>query len=197
MRGTKNHVTALTCCWFMRQDGYTPKTLLNVGVGKTSPELDIWLWLLPETRLLGIDPRWSPRGYWTKLKRVPQVTVAVGDGSRSGATYCGHCRSITCHDQSHADKFSQVTVTTLDRVVEEHACEPPFFIWMDIDGSEYEALAGATETLKQTGWLNVEFSDTRRGPEQCHNIRELLTSQGFRHHYKHLTTEDELWRRVS
>ncbi len=195
MSGTKNHLAAITCCWFMRRYQFQPKTILNVGVGKTSPELDIWLWLLPECRLLGIDPRWSPRGHWTKIRKQPQVTVAVGDGSIEAASYCGKCRSLVCTDPEHVER-SPVRVTTIDRVVAEHALPAPYFIWMDIDGSEPQALRGATETLKQTGWLNVEISK-HFGDAHCSGIRKWLRGQGFVMHHSHQTNEDELYRNRS
>jgi len=189
MSGTKNHLAALACCWFMRQHNFTPTTLLNIGVGKTSPELDVWQWLLPGCNLIGIDPRWSPRGHWTKRRKLPQIAVAVGDGSITSANYCGPCRSLICGHPA----TSVVPVMTLDEIVAKHNLEPPFFIWMDIDGSEPEALRGATETLARTAWLNVELTP-HFGIERCQEIRSLLASRGFRLHYDHARNEDELYR---
>ena len=193
MSGTKNHLAAIACCWFMRRYQFQPKTVLNVGVGKTSPELDIWLWLLPEARLLGIDPRWSPRGHWTKIRKQQQLAVAVGDGTVESARYCGKCRSLVCADPEHIERAPAVPVTTIDKIVAEHSLPGPYFIWMDIDGSEAQALRGATETLKQTGWLNVEMTQ-HFGASHCQEIRDLLHSLGFVLHYDHLTNQDELYR---
>lgn len=193
MGATSNHIAALSCVWCMRKYGYKPATIINVGVGKRSPELDIWLWLLPDARLLGIDPRWSPRGYWTKIKKQPQVALAVGDGSITEAQYCGRCRSLTCTVPEHTKKAT-VQVSTIDKIVAEQNLQPPFFMWMDIDGSELEALQGATETLKRTGWLNIEMSEWRRGPEQLVKIRQLLKDSRFRLYLRHAHSEDELYR---
>jgi hypothetical protein len=195
MSGTVNQLAALASCWFMRRYKFHPASLLNVGVGKTSPELAVWEWLLPDVKLLGIDPRWSPRGYWTKVRGAPQVSIAVGDGTITIAKYCGRCRSLLCTDADHTAKCATVPVSTIDKVAAENSMPPPYFIWMDIDGSELAALRGAKQVLRETGWINIELNMSY-GQERIQGITDLLHSSGFVLHYKQSGCDDHLYRRI-
>ena len=66
-------------------------------------------------------------------------------------------------------------VTTIDQYVKLHNMDVDF-IKIDIEGNEYNALLGATETLKKVKTLMVEVT------ENHDLISDLLQSSGFRLH---------------
>ena len=185
-------IAAVVSVYHMRRHGFAPASVLNVGVGSSSPEVVIWQWLLPDANLLGVDPRWSPRGVWTKKLRLPQVAVGVGDGSIQEGSYCGKCRSMKCTDGLHG-KVS-VPMSTIDKVASD--LEGPLFVWMDIDGSEVDALRGAKETLVRTGWINIECHGVIYGPEHASDIDAMLRDSGFRLEYRHHGCDDRLYRNI-
>jgi hypothetical protein len=187
-------LTATACCVFMREHKFAPASIINCGIGKRSPEIHVWKWLLPEAQLLGIDPRWSPRGTWQMEFKAPQVVKALGDGTKATMEYCGACRGKCLSPENHTHRVTVVPMGTLDEIVAEHQLPPPYFLWMDIDGSEPEALRGGTETLKHTGWVNVEFNAVY-GEEHAMQIHLRLAEAGFRLSHVHLGSHDRLYRR--
>jgi FkbM family methyltransferase len=60
----------------------------------------------------------------------------------------------------------RVPLTTLDRVVERHALQPPFILKLDVQGAELDVLRGAPRTLEQATVVTVEI--------QIFNARETL-----------------------
>lgn len=186
-------IAATVSVYFMRRHQFTPASVLNVGVGKFSPEVYIWQWLLPNAQLLGVDPRWSPRGNWTNKLKLPQIPVAVGDGSSTQAFYCSPCRSIKCTDPAHVKK-TPVPMSTIDEVAKD--LPGPLFIWMDIDGGEVDALRGAPRTLARAGWINVECHEDIYGPEHSQEIDRILQHAGYRLMYRHSGCADRLYRNI-
>lgn len=187
-------IAALVSVYFMRRFQQLPGSVLNCGIGRTSPEMAIWQWLLPGVPVIGIDPRYSPRGHWRHVYHGRQIQAALGDGSTKSATYCGQCKSmLPCSDETHLVHMSAVQVITLDEVSAN--LPAPHFIWMDIDGSEPAALRGATETLKRTSWVNIEIHDKAYGQQHADEIGQLLRKAGFRLHYVQQDVLDRLYRR--
>ena len=192
MATVPTQIAAMVSVYYMWRNKFTPASVLNVGVGKTAPEAYIWQWLLPDAQLLGVDPRWSPRGNWTKQLKLPQIPVGVGDGSSTIAHYCGVCRSVKCQDPTHSK--TQVPMSTIDEVAKD--LPGPLFVWMDIDGSEVDALRGADKTLARTGWINVECHADIYGGEHAPEIDRILLAAGYRLEYTHAGCADRLYRNM-
>lgn len=193
MATVPTQIAALVSVYYMWRNKFTPASILNVGVGKTAPEVYIWRWLLPDAQLLGVDPRWSPRGNWTKKLKLPQITVGVGDGTSTEAMYCGKCRSVKCADPAHVAK-TLVRMSTIDEVAKD--LPGPLFMWMDIDGSEPDALRGAPKTLARTGWVNVECHEAIYGSAHSESIERLLAAAGFQLEFRHDRCADRLYRNM-
>jgi len=194
MSGTSAQLTAVTCVYWMHRYNFEPRTILNIGIGKTCPELAIWQWLLPNAQILGVDPRWSPRGNWSR-GGAKQLKVGVGDGTKPTATYCGDCRSVKCENPAHTAHKSTATMTTIDQIVADEKLQPPFFIWMDIDGGEIDAIHGAKLTLPHAGYMNVEFCDHKQIPEHREQLHLLLNAHSFVLMYDHkAVSQDRLYR---
>lgn len=181
--------TAMRCCYYMHQYGFTPRTLFNIGVGRC-PELAVWKWLLPETELVGIDAR----GRSDQWGNERYISCALNDGSSQTMKYCRNCRHCFCELPQHSRKRINVPADTLDRIAIEF--EPPFFIWLDIDGCEIAALKGATKTLEQTPWLNCEVRNFEWAPHYASDLITFLAYSGFKKRADHLGTDDKLFRRI-
>ena len=132
--------TAMMCVYHMWLEDYQPATIINAGTGGC-PEKAIWDWMYPDAKKIAIDPRRN-RGEWDK-----KVHGLLGATDGKG-TFCRHCKRTTCRTpdvvedhikKGHVVEKDQVTIDTLVQ-----GFPPPYFIWMDIDGSELEALKGAT-----------------------------------------------------
>jgi len=186
-RGTiwRTQTTAVMCVYFMHYHGYEPKTILNVGVS-SGFEIGVWRWLYPHVPIVGIDPRRKLRGQHKDIRYV-QVAASNHDGIES---YCMACHSIRCKQtDEHAPYLQQVPAVLLDDIARD--LEPPYFIWMDVDGGELLALQGGQKTLEQTKWLNVEIIDWEPGDGQA--TEDWLVSRGFKRFWKDRNTHDRLY----
>lgn len=87
--------------------------------------------------------------------------------------YAGADGVSRTHGQELVRTVNEVTVVTLDQYVSEKGITPDF-VKIDIEGYEYQALAGMRTTLQSLKGLMVEVSE--RQPE----VADLLLSAGFR-----------------
>jgi len=171
----------------MREYSYVPATILNIGVGST-PELAIWKRHLPDATIVGIDPkhkRQKPYEHYTR--------AAIGDGSVDVVQYCKLCRSVKCvYPEKHADTkcITSVPSITIDALARNH--DPPFFLWIDIEGSEAEALAGAGKTCQYTRFINIEMTSHPVWDNRT-NTKAMLASNGYELCVDHKETEDMLY----
>jgi FkbM family methyltransferase len=161
-------LTALICAYFFWKKGWRPGTIFNVGVG-SAPELEIWNWQFPETTVVGIDPK-HPKVHWN-LPRRPYVQAFAWDGT------------ATVVDGRPAVR--------LDEVAKDYP--PPYFLWVDVDGNEMRVLRGATETLKQTRFVNIEAAVGYVGQAFVDEVHGFLVDHGFHLLYSHTLTEDRLY----
>lgn len=77
------------------------------------------------------------------------------------------------------ENVTQVKVVTLDSVLKT---KEPVFIKMDVEGFEYKALKGATETLRKPSlkYLMVEFNDSgNKYGFKDQDVYEIITNFGF------------------
>ena len=187
--------TAKKCAIFMDRAGCRPRTILNLGAGSFA-EIHMWKFYFPDARLLAVDPKEarpeSARiiGSW---KDSQYVRAALGDGSSSFVAFCVRCRSTVCKTpEKHKRRRKHIEVPSITLDALSDGSPSPFFVWMDIDGAELQALAGGTKTLEKTEWLCVELVDWI--PGHANRIRKFLENVGFR--MKHRFEHDGLFRKV-
>jgi len=157
---------------YMKGINFMPKTLLNIGVG-SCPELAVWKKRLPEVALLGVDVR---HRRWD----APCVVAVVSDVSKKDAEYCKNCRSIKCQDPTHSSRRGKIgEVKTIDEIVEETKVQAPFFLWMDIEGAELDALKGATKTLVNVPLINIEMREFQWTTNYCNELHDFLVSNEY------------------
>lgn len=170
-QGSAAQLQAMAACFFMRKRAYHPATIVSVGVG-SAPEIDIWHWLLPKVQIVGIDPR-HPLG---NIPPEHYTEAAAGSGINSDVHFCRCCRSTACVDDRHPRRGTS-PVVTVDSVASKYP--GPYFLWMDCEGAEIEALAGASETLKQTRWLSAEVRDFAWDANYAEKLDARLRALGY------------------
>ena len=175
--GVYTQKVAMHLAWLMHRHGFKPASILNMGVG-SGHELGIWKWLFPSAMILAVDPKPLYSCHRRRDGKLKFVQAVVDDGSSSDSIFCRICCSLQCKDQAHheaAKVWQSVKAVTIDELSKE--LEPPYLMWMDIDGSEVRALQGATQTLKKTGWLCIELVNWI--PRHRRNILNVLKRHGF------------------
>jgi hypothetical protein len=173
MGAEQTRQTAIACAWKMHIAGFRPRTILNVGVG-CCPEYYVWQFAYPNVPVLGVDIR--------RTKNVPinYVRALATGGESDSSVFCWGCHSLVCKDEKrHRNQHKAEPAVSLDSVVSERSLVPPFFMWMDVDGSELEALKGAGQALKDTGYICIERVEWRHGHRN--QIDHILRQHGFRH----------------
>ncbi len=179
---------ARDCCRIMREHGFVPKTLINIGVGRC-PEYEVWKEQLPTTRLIGIDAR-ARAPFWGG----EYIHAALSDGQHEIA-YCGICRHVRCNDQKHARKHHKMEANTLDALLLSRR-EPvanPLFIWMDLDGSEIDTMRGGKLAFAFATFVNCEVRDFSFAPNNAKAVQRYLWRLGFDVCHVHERTNDVLF----
>ena len=156
----KTQQTAMLCAHYMHYKGFEPATIVNAGVGMC-PEITIWRWLYNDAKVIGADPMPWEEELKDRIPRSDYIQALFGPETGCTRDYCTKCRSIMCLKPKRVAKhrrdglIKKVRQTTIDKEVRKQT--PPFFLWIDVDGAELEVLKGAAETLKHTGFVNVEM----------------------------------------
>ena len=80
------------------------------------------------------------------------------------------------------EHFLKVPVTTVDRLVAEKGLRPPFFLKLDVHGFEVPILNGASQTLKETGLIEMECYNFQLTADNLrfHEMVAHMESKGFR-----------------
>lgn len=75
----------------------------------------------------------------------------------------------------------KVPMMTLDAWAEEHGIQKVDFMWLDMEGSEGKALAGAEKLLKNTRIIQTEWTERSvyEGSIGFQELHQFLTDRGF------------------
>ena len=184
MGASKTRRTAQLSVKHMEKINLVPKTILNIGVG-SAPELPIWIKSYPEAALVGVDIRgWRK---WIKLSNPSQFVFSlIGNKESTGeGSFCWRCHSRKCTIPEHEEHKKPCKDTrTIDNIVSENAeniIEPPYFMWIDIEGGELDALKGSILTLPQTPLINIEMREFKwTNNNNCTQLHAFLTDHGYK-----------------
>jgi len=162
------------CLQYAKSRGLAPKTVFDIGVGQGTP----WLYeAFPDGKLVLFEPLSvfdSDLDTLTRQHNADVYRLALGraPGSAPFNVNVEHptSSSLLRFDSTFADfaakvqrehHFQQQTVKieTLDNL---NRYDPPYVLKLDVEGSERDVLAGATETLRRTDFLILEISVMHR-----------------------------------
>lgn len=166
--------------------GLAPRTVIDVGAayGDWSALAGR---LFPEARMLLVEPlsEFAPflEARAHELRDATVIAAAAGREPGGAPLHVhGDLVGTSLRDEpgtGAADR--EVTVVTIDALVEEHAAEGPFVVKLDVQGAELDVLAGATATLESTELVQLEallfpFYD---GAPELADVVAFMRSAGF------------------
>jgi FkbM family methyltransferase len=174
---------------YLQRLGFTPATVIDVGVGPGTPDLHE---AYPKAELLLIEPvaEFAPE-IAAILERRKGVHVPVALGAESGERELNvepRRRILTSlykrnpHDSSgDVPEVRRVPVRTLDSVVAELRPASPYGLKIDAEGAEVEILRGAEATLRETLFVIAEVGVSQRfaGGFRFIDCIAELDAQGF------------------
>jgi FkbM family methyltransferase len=153
----------------LRKPGFSPATIIDVGVGWGTPPI---YRSFPEAHHVLIEPL---KEYEDNLKRwVAQfggeyLLTAVGEREGSVTLHVDPEfpleSSLLAYAGGRRDREvveRTVSMTTLDKLLEEHHWKPPFGLKIDTEGYEHRVIEGATGLLAETQFVIAEVCVARR-----------------------------------
>jgi FkbM family methyltransferase len=162
------------CLEYAKSRGLAPKTVFDVGVGNGTP----WLYdAFPDSKLVLFEPLTifdRDLDTLTRERKADAHRVALGRAPgfapfnvnvdhptsssllRFDSAFAHFAAQV---QREHRFRQENVNVDTLDRL---NTYEPPYVLKLDVEGSERDVLAGATETLRRTDFLLMEISVMHR-----------------------------------
>jgi FkbM family methyltransferase len=172
---------------YLRRLGFQPATVIDVGVARGTPEL---YETFPDAQLLLVEP---VEEFFDDISRIlsqrPGMHVPVALGSEPcereirietkrpllTSFYNRHELERT----GDAPIIRPVKVDTLDRVVAGTSFPTPFGLKIDAEGSEFDVVLGASETLRHTEFVIAEVSVLPRF-EGGYGFSEFISALGAR-----------------
>ena len=168
---------------FIHAQGICVRHLIDCGPGVPDSEAWIAKKLWPAIEIVGFEPQ-PDRFDWLQQAKYPGWLFPYAVGSQSDVKQLkliGAEMNCGLHWGNCGESW-EVTVVTLDWLMRFRNDLSDAILWMDIEGSEYDALLGATETLKKCVAVVAEV-----WPEQvCQGwctaamVAHVLEDAGFR-----------------
>jgi FkbM family methyltransferase len=151
---------------YIRRLGFRPRTIIDVGVGNGTPQLYA---AFPDAQLILVEPLSEYyEGIARLLERRRGVHIPAAAGSSEGELelqvqprWTERSSHYSLHPlERTGDTLTprRVRVTTLDRIIADHAFPEPFGLKIDTEGAELEVIRGAAATLERTLFVIAEVS---------------------------------------
>ena len=160
--GGKPHTDLGEFAVFLRDLGFRPGTVIDVGVADGTFEL---YEAFPDSFHLLIEPMKEFEAvmkHICKRYRADYVIAAASNSCEERSIYFSgdkHASSLLPTVEVTHRKGGQerkVPSVRLDQLVKERKCEPPFLIKIDVQGFEHVVLEGATRILDETEMIVLE-----------------------------------------
>lgn len=178
--------TMATALAQVRRLGFSPGTVIDIGVGTGTPEL---YRAYPRAQYLLVEPLREFEPQLAKLaKKLNAQYVVAAAGERAGSTTIriredptnsSILREVDRSDEQAAART--VEVVTVDSLCEEGHLPDPFLIKVDVQGGELGVLKGARQVLSKTELVLLEtslFPFYEDGP-QLFDLQAWMKAAGF------------------
>ena len=167
--------------------------MLDCGPAISNSEAWIFKEIISDSTVFGFEPH--PRRYTELCENdYPGILYQSATASRSGRAIAFTEASGQSHldnekyDQIYLDenwgnvkegatKKETIELISIDDFIAKHKIEDNIFLWMDIEGSEYETIRGALSTLclGQIKVISAEINLTISSPSYSEIFNTLLT----------------------
>ncbi|WP_333451634.1 MULTISPECIES: FkbM family methyltransferase [unclassified Microcoleus] len=185
----------------LKQLGFRPKTVIDVGAALGTPPLYT---AFPESRHFLIEPVVENEPYLAQLcNKLENAEYIIAAAARkSGSVSLQVSRHLVWSSMEDGSKTQQenfsvknaswlregellratqdselrtVSAITLDEICKERRLSEPYLIKVDVDGAELDVLTGAIQILPETEYVIVEATIF----EQMYEVINFMKSQGF------------------
>jgi FkbM family methyltransferase len=103
------------------------------------------------------DPSWLVE-HCAAGERTGRSTLNISGNSTSSSVLKITDAHLAAESSAGIVRTELIEVQTLDDLVSQHRLEPPYFLKIDVQGSELAVLAGALRTLENVNLVQVELS---------------------------------------
>jgi FkbM family methyltransferase len=147
----------------VRAQGFTPSTVVDVGVASGTPELYA---AFPHARLLLVEPLAEYAGALQALRDERGAEIAqAAAGAEPGTLELTVHRVLACSSvvgERSGDEADvtrrEVPVVRVDALCEERSLRGPYVLKADVEGFELDVVAGAEGILAETELVLLEAS---------------------------------------
>lgn len=140
-----------------------PRTIIVGGVGRTALDAQQMRRYWPDARIIGVEPLKEHLRFLRKRDLFPGVLVdgALWSESGKGLLNCNYEPDQRASLYGLVEQLPAGIVRLVERITLEDLhertgpWEEPVLLWLDVEGSELEALKGGD--LSRFRWINVEL----------------------------------------
>jgi FkbM family methyltransferase len=151
---------------YLRRLGFRPQTIIDVGVGHGTPQLYA---AFSDAQLILVEPLsefFEEIGQLVARRRGVHIAAAAwsSEGERELRVEPHVIEGSSLYSRHPFAKISdtatprRVRVTTIDRILANHAFPAPFGLKIDTEGAELEVIRGAAATLEWTVFVIAEVN---------------------------------------
>jgi FkbM family methyltransferase len=169
---------------YLRRLGFQPQTIIDVGVGHGTPQLYA---AFPDVQLILVEPVAEFfEGIARLLARRRGMHIPAAAGSSEGELELRVEPHVTegssLYPRHPFEKISdtitprRVRVTTIDRIIADHAFPEPFGLKIDTEGAELEVIRGAAATLGRTLFVIAEVSVLHHRFEGSYSFAQFIAA---------------------
>ena len=169
---------------YIRRLGFRPRTIIDVGVAHGTPQLYA---AFPEAQLILVEPLSE---FFEEIGRIlarrSGVQIPAAAGSSEGELELRvepRWTERSSHYSRHplvrtGDTFTprRVHVTTIDRIIANHAFPEPFALKIDTEGAELEVIRGAAATLERTLFVIAEVGVLHNRFEGSYSFAQFIAA---------------------
>jgi FkbM family methyltransferase len=166
--------------------GFSPSTVIDVGVGRGTPEL---YEPFPNSTFLLVEPVAEFEPFLREISgkySADYIIAAAGDNTGDIELNVpqqteGDLQDSSIYDRGGGYSPRVVPQITLDQVCVERNLAGPYLVKLDVQGAELEVLNGASKLLASTELVILESNlfEFHPGVPQFHDVVHYMKARGF------------------